>query len=263
LNTRIQDAEQTVGEYLEYWLKAYALHGTAPNTYKGYKSIIFNHVKPSLGHVKLNELRPRNIQDYFKEKLKTLSVQSVKHHHRLLTKALNDVIDLEFITHNVALKAKPHNPFPTVQRFIQRNFGLDHDYPVFADAEVLVVGGGAAGVAAAETASRHGCRTIILEKYGFCGGAMVAGLFGTVCGMYLSLGRKQVKEYARFLKNYIKGCESSFINDTGVEVGIRQTRTVTGVETLTNNNVIQNEKEPTRLLDLLGQLNYIQVINKS
>jgi integrase len=109
---RNQEAEQTVGEYLEYWLKAYALHGTAPNTYKGYKSIIFNHVNPSLGHISLPDLRVRDIQDYFVEKLKTLSAQTVKHHHRLLTKALNDAIDFEFITRNVALKAKPPKPTP-------------------------------------------------------------------------------------------------------------------------------------------------------
>lgn len=52
------------------------------------------------------------------------------------------------------------------------------------DCDVLVVGGGAAGVAAAVTASRRGARTILLERYGFCGGAAVAGLSGTVCGLY-------------------------------------------------------------------------------
>jgi NADPH-dependent 2,4-dienoyl-CoA reductase/sulfur reductase-like enzyme len=47
-----------------------------------------------------------------------------------------------------------------------------------------VVGGGAAGLAAAITAARAGLRVILLERYGFCGGAAVAGLSGTVCGLY-------------------------------------------------------------------------------
>ncbi len=50
--------------------------------------------------------------------------------------------------------------------------------------DVLVVGGGAAGLAAAVTAARQGLKVTLLERYGFCGGAAVAGLSGTVCGMY-------------------------------------------------------------------------------
>src|SRR6266478_8231819 len=52
------------------------------------------------------------------------------------------------------------------------------------DTDILVVGGGAAGVAAAFTAARAGAHVLLLEKYGFCGGAAVAGLSGTVCGLY-------------------------------------------------------------------------------
>ena len=52
------------------------------------------------------------------------------------------------------------------------------------DCDVLVVGGGAAGLAAAVTAARKGAKVVLLERYGFCGGAAVAGLSGTVCGLY-------------------------------------------------------------------------------
>jgi glycine/D-amino acid oxidase-like deaminating enzyme len=52
--------------------------------------------------------------------------------------------------------------------------------------DVLVVGGGAAGVATAVTAARQGLRVVLVERYGFCGGGAVAGLSGTVCGLYLA-----------------------------------------------------------------------------
>jgi len=52
------------------------------------------------------------------------------------------------------------------------------------DTDVLVAGGGAAGVAAAVTAARSGRRVTLVERYGFCGGGAVAGLSGTVCGLY-------------------------------------------------------------------------------
>ncbi|PWJ84721.1 FAD dependent oxidoreductase [Mesorhizobium loti] len=50
--------------------------------------------------------------------------------------------------------------------------------------DVLVVGGGATGVSAAVTAARHGLSVCLIEKYGFCGGGAVAGLSGTICGLY-------------------------------------------------------------------------------
>ncbi len=67
--------------------------------------------------------------------------------------------------------------------------GPDHDLPVLARVDVCVVGGGAAGVAAAETVARQGCSVLLVERYGFCGGNAVGGLSGTICGMYLSSER--------------------------------------------------------------------------
>lgn len=61
---------------------------------------------------------------------------------------------------------------------------LDRRHALSLESDVLVVGGGAAGVAAAVTAARQGARVTVLERYGFCGGGAVAGLSGTVCGMY-------------------------------------------------------------------------------
>lgn len=52
------------------------------------------------------------------------------------------------------------------------------------EVDVLVVGGGATGVAAACTAARGGLRVLLVERYGFCGGGAVAGLSGTICGLY-------------------------------------------------------------------------------
>ena len=54
--------------------------------------------------------------------------------------------------------------------------------PVLADVDVLVVGGGAAGVAAATVAAEAGKSVILLERYGFCGGAAVAGMSGPSAG---------------------------------------------------------------------------------
>jgi hypothetical protein len=74
----------------------------------------------------------------------------------------------------------------------------DADLPVLAEVDVLVTGAGAAGVAAATVAAEAGLSVLVVEKYGFSGGAAVAGLSGTVCGMYLASDAKRVPEQVVF-----------------------------------------------------------------
>jgi len=56
------------------------------------------------------------------------------------------------------------------------------------------------------------------------------------------VGRKQVREYANFFRERLVGCEESFVNDTGVQVGVRQTRQIKGVATLRNEDVVAGTK---------------------
>ncbi|MEY2598689.1 MAG: hypothetical protein RLZZ142_948 [Verrucomicrobiota bacterium] len=58
--------------------------------------------------------------------------------------------------------------------------------PIVWKPDVCVIGGGAAGVSAAVAAGRLGLDVLLVEKYGFCGGAAVAGLSGTICGLHSS-----------------------------------------------------------------------------
>ena len=53
------------------------------------------------------------------------------------------------------------------------------EIPVLAEADVLVVGGGPSGLAAAITSARAGAKTILMEKYGCFGGNItIAGVEG-------------------------------------------------------------------------------------
>lgn len=53
------------------------------------------------------------------------------------------------------------------------------------EVDLLVVGGGSAGVAAAVTAARRGLRTALVEEMPFLGGMSTGGCVGTFCGFYL------------------------------------------------------------------------------
>jgi flavin-dependent dehydrogenase len=54
----------------------------------------------------------------------------------------------------------------------------ERDVPVADEVDVLVVGGGTAGPAAAMAAARRGARTLLIERAGFLGGNLVGGATG-------------------------------------------------------------------------------------
>jgi FAD dependent oxidoreductase len=57
---------------------------------------------------------------------------------------------------------------------------------VLADADVVVAGGGPAGLGAAVAAARAGARVVLCERYGFLGGNLTVAKVGTICGLYVS-----------------------------------------------------------------------------
>ena len=61
------------------------------------------------------------------------------------------------------------------------------DIPEFGAYDVVVLGGGPAGIAAATTAAEAGHTTLLIERLGFCGGAAVSGMSGTICGLYMTV----------------------------------------------------------------------------
>lgn len=81
---------------------------------------------------------------------------------------------------------------PLPYRSVIRNtsYGLSEPSrmtPIWAEVDLCIVGGGAAGLGAAVGAARSGVKSILLvERYGFCGGANVAGMSGTLCGLFAS-----------------------------------------------------------------------------
>lgn len=59
--------------------------------------------------------------------------------------------------------------------------------PVSGEYEVVVLGGGPAGIAAAASAARHGSKTVLIERYGFLGGMGTAAGVTNFCGLHANV----------------------------------------------------------------------------
>ena len=59
--------------------------------------------------------------------------------------------------------------------------------PVIREADVVVLGGGPAGIAAAVAAARGGARTLLVERYGFLGGMGTAAMVTNFCGLHANV----------------------------------------------------------------------------
>ena len=56
--------------------------------------------------------------------------------------------------------------------------------PLYGEYDVVVLGGGPAGIAAAVSAARAGRSTLLVERYGFLGGMGTAAGVTNFCGLH-------------------------------------------------------------------------------
>ena len=70
--------------------------------------------------------------------------------------------------------------------------GTDLPYSKEFDTEVLIIGGGPAGVCAAICAARQGVKTLLVEQSGFCGGMATRGLVGPFMTCYDAEGKNMI-----------------------------------------------------------------------
>lgn len=101
----------TVGEWLDRWLRDAVADTVRPVTFDKYEQMVRNHVKPSLGRLKLSALAPPHVRGLYREKLGAgLSPRTVQYVHVTLNKALKQAVADGLIPRNVCAAVKPPRP---------------------------------------------------------------------------------------------------------------------------------------------------------
>jgi integrase len=109
----IRPGKTTVAEYFGRWLTDYARLNLSPRTFEGYDHIISRYISPSLGSSTLVNLKPEHLQRFYSDEMNAgLSAQTVRHHHMVLHKALDNAVEWGLVSRNVADAVKPPKAQP-------------------------------------------------------------------------------------------------------------------------------------------------------
>ena len=112
----IEPTKQTFAEYFSWWIENSIKYSVTPRTFERYSGIVKNHLIPKFGRFPLTSLQPFHIQQYYAQARKTgridgkgggLSGTTLKQHHAVLRRALNEAVSLRLIMHNPVLSLKP------------------------------------------------------------------------------------------------------------------------------------------------------------
>ncbi len=90
------------------------------------------------------------------------------------------------------------------------------DVPHFGHYDVVVVGGGPAGIAASTTAAELGHKTLLIERLGYCGGAAVSGMSGTVCGLYMTVDEPRMAQPQQVIFGFAERFRAALEAEGGV-----------------------------------------------
>ncbi len=115
----VEPERETVATFLERWLETTARPALAPRTYESYRMIIFRHLIPALGRIRLVQLTPFDVQGYLNAKLAAgLSPRTVAYHRAVLRAALNDALSWGLVARNVAALADPPKQVKRERRYL-------------------------------------------------------------------------------------------------------------------------------------------------
>lgn len=110
----VDPSKATIGEFLDRWERNWAVANTSPKTFERYSELLRLHVRPHIGHVLIQKLRPVHLNELYgkllregRGKLGGLAPRTVGHVHRLLHRLLGHAAKWDVVLQNVASHVSP------------------------------------------------------------------------------------------------------------------------------------------------------------
>lgn len=118
-NTFVKPSIKTVSELMYDFMNLYGVNEWALSTYDGKKGLIDNYINPIIGKVKIKDITPRFMDEYYRKLLKvqrvmrngqsfegeTVSPRNVREIHKILNCAFNQAVRWELLETNPVSKA--------------------------------------------------------------------------------------------------------------------------------------------------------------
>lgn len=133
-NLYVSPSSTTLGEYLDEWIELYKLN-IAETTYDLYRMYIDVHIKPVIGHIKLQKIIPMTLKSFYKNRMETprevktkkgqinkyppLGANSIHKLHSMLHNALNEAVSNNLIPANPADKVTLPEPIKFVPEVVE------------------------------------------------------------------------------------------------------------------------------------------------
>lgn len=106
--TLVTAPQQTLEQYLTYWLEEVHKSSLKVSTYVKYRKVIHTYILPALGKLKLEKLTPQHVQSLYNQKQKDgLAPKSIHHIHGVLHKALDNAVRWNLVARNVCEVVSP------------------------------------------------------------------------------------------------------------------------------------------------------------
>ncbi|MBI0578613.1 site-specific integrase [Neobacillus cucumis] len=107
----------TFGEFSDKWIEMHGTQNLAPKTLDLYIGLLNDRIIPALGHLKLEQIKPMHLVEFYKNLKETgirldgkpgpLSDQYIVHHHRLIRTMLQYAVKWQFLSSNPASQVDP------------------------------------------------------------------------------------------------------------------------------------------------------------